>query len=159
MKKDIIQLALFPALILGLLGFTSSVQLLRFISHLMGFRFDLMSEEGLWMYSLAVAALFALCPMAALFLYLRKYQGNTIDQPITFHIRYLVYLGLGVLVSLVLDISRIKYFRSQLEELSAEAINWTSYVEELNPFPYGVPVLVVMSAAIFFTQKIATNEN
>ena len=153
MKKDIIQLALFPSIILGLLGFTSSISFLRFISRLMGFRFDFIHVEGVTLYSFGVAALFALCPLIALYLYLRKFKGQTAGQSIVFHIRYLAYLLLGVLLALIIDMAQVKYFRYQLEQLSTDAVNWTSYIEELNPFPYGVAVLLIVAAAVFFTQQ------
>lgn len=154
-RKDIIQLGVLPAIILGLLGFTSAVKIVVFISSLMGFQFRIISVAGLNSYAIMIAILFALCPILAFLLYSRKYQAVSYTYPITMHLRYLVYLVLGVIGSIAVDVGQIKLFRMQLVELSAEAANWTSFIEHLSPFSYGITAILIIGAAIFFTQKIA----
>ncbi|MGB0521582.1 MAG: hypothetical protein ACPGJS_01420 [Flammeovirgaceae bacterium] len=152
MKKDFLQLGLLPAIILGFLGFSVSLKLMSFISGMMGFRFSLMSVDGLDSFRFAVAILFASCPFIALGLFYRRFAGDISNQPITFHLRYLVYLLLGVVGGITLDIVQIKLFRLKIEDLAANGANWTSFIEQLKPFPYGLSVVLVIAAAIFFTQ-------
>lgn len=152
-RKDLLQLGILPAIIIGMIGYTSSIRLVNFLSGLMGFQFNLMHTDGLTVFALTVAGLFALCPLFAFFLFHQKFKAQSQTQPITLHLRYLVYLLLGNFIGITLNVVQIKVFRMQLEELSAEGAQWTSFVEHLNPLPYGLSFIVIVAAAIFFSQK------
>lgn len=152
-KKDFLQLGLLPAIILGFLGFSSAIQLVTFLSSLMDFKFSVMSIVKLDSFRLSIAGLFAICPLIALALYYLKFQKSISLQPITVYLRYMTYLLLGVILALTLNIIQVKLFRIKLAELSAEGANWTSFIEHLKPLSYGLTVLLIITATIFFTQK------
>ena len=153
MKRDIIQLAILPAIILSLLGFSYSLTLSNFISSLMGLKFSLISTNGLESFRISIAALFGVCPIFAYLLFHRKFQGDTQNQPITLHLRYMVYLLLGVIVAIAIDIGRIKLFYLKLASLTDEAQQWTSFIEQLTPLPFGFTLIIIIGGSIFFMQK------
>jgi len=59
---------------------------------------------------------------------------------------------------MTLDIAQVKLFHLNLSEISNDGELWTSFIEVLNPLLYGAGVLVMITAAIFFTQKVVDLE-
>lgn len=160
MKKDISQLLIIPAIIFAMLGYSLSMKLLNFLSHLFELQFQAMSMNGILKFQLSVAGLLGLVPILAYFLFKFEFGDKSDREPIFKYWRNAGLLLFTALIGVVGDISTFKLIHNEIEELSEDGVMWTSYLEQLQSFTVGLGMMLIVSLLLYLwirKQKQSTN--
>lgn len=148
MKKDLSSLGLLPSIILGMLGHSSGISLLRLLSELLGQPLQADGVESLEYYRWIVAILFAICPWLVLLINALR-RGTKRQTPLLPYFTYIPLLLIFALIGWVVEIYTLRVFQGQVDEL-LPGEQWLFAVGDLHPLKAGIGGMMFCWLLLFF---------
>ncbi len=152
MKKDWSSLGVIPSAILGMLGYSSGIGLLRLTTDVLGQPMQADSVEALEDYRWVVAILFALSPWLVLLLSLIR-RGWEESVPIGAYFVQLPSFLLFAVLGWVLEVLSLRLIQAEVDTLMPGE-RWVFAVSDLHPLRTGLGAMILCWVLLFVLELI-----